>query len=119
MDEKRKGPVRRLFGTLWSFLGWLRVSLANLVFLLVLLVLLAVLTLDRRPAVPDGGALVLDPSGAVVEQLSFVDPLAELLSGDENGQRETLLKDIVDAVRHAKDDERIAMIDCRCRVARW
>jgi protease-4 len=110
MDEKRKGPVRRLFGTLWSFLGWLRVSLANLVFLLVLLVLLAMLTLDRRPAVPDGGALVLDPSGAVVEQLSFVDPLAELLSGDENGQRETLLKDIVDAVRHAKDDERIAMI---------
>ena len=35
MDEKRKGPVRRLFGTLWSFVGWLRVSLANLVFLLV------------------------------------------------------------------------------------
>ena len=63
MDEKRKGPVRRLFGTLWSFVGWLRVSLANLVFLLVLLVLLAMLTLDRRPAVPDGGALVLDPSG--------------------------------------------------------
>ena len=44
MDEKRKGSVRRLFGALWSFVGWLRVSLANLVFLLMLLVLLAVLT---------------------------------------------------------------------------
>ena len=110
MNEKRKGPVRRLFAALWAFVGWLRVSLANLLFLLFLLLVLAVLSSDRLPTVPADSALVLDPSGAVVEQLSFVDPLAEMLSSGDDGERETLLKDIVDAVRHAKDDRRIAMI---------
>jgi len=110
MDEKRKGPIRRLFGALWSFVGWLRVSLANIVFLLVLLVLIAVFTADTLPIVPDGVALVLDPAGDLVEQQSFVDPLAHLLSRGEESDRETLLKDVVDAIRHAKDDKRIAMI---------
>jgi protease-4 len=109
MDEKRKGPVRRLFGALWAFVGWLRVSLANLLFLLLVLVVVAVLTSDGLPTVPEGGALVLDPAGELVEQLSFVDPLAHLLGGDED-ERETLLKDVTDAVRHATDDKRVRMI---------
>jgi protease IV len=109
MDGKRKGVLRRLFGGLWSFVGWLRVALANLLFLLVLLALVAVLSSDGLPTVPEGSALVLDPAGKVVEQLSFVDPLAHLLGGDD-AERETLLKDLIDAIRHAKDDERIALI---------
>lgn len=78
MEQKRKGLLRRAFAWLWACVGWLRVSLANLVFLLLLVVLFVTLSSERLPRVPDGAALVIDPSGAVVEQLSFVDPLANL-----------------------------------------
>ena len=59
MNEKRKGPVRRLFAALWAFVGWLRVSLANLLFLLFLLLVLAVLSSDRLPTVPADSAMVV------------------------------------------------------------
>lgn len=110
MEHKRRGMLRSGFGALWGFLVWLRVSLSNLLFLLLLVVLFAVLFADRRPRVPEGAALVIAPSGAVVEQRSFVDPLANLLGIGQQTERETLLRDLIEAVRHAKDDKRIALI---------
>ncbi len=109
-EPKRRGPLRRFFAALWAFVGWLRVSLANLVFALLLVGVVVMLSSDGLPRVPEGVALVIDPSGAVVEQLSFVDPLANLFGAGEQAERETLLRDLIEAVRHAKDDRRIAMI---------
>lgn len=57
----------------------------------------------RGPRVPDGAALVLNPKGAVVEQLSG-DPLDRILS---QGEPEVLLKDLMDAIDEAKNDRRI------------
>jgi protease-4 len=102
--------LRRLFGGLWAALTWLRVSLANLVFLVILLLVVVMLTVDARPRVPDRGALVIDPSGRLVEQLSAADPLEKLLSAEDQPPPETLLKDVLDAVRHAREDTRIAAI---------
>lgn len=110
MGQRHRGLLRRAFAWLWACVGWLRVSLSNLVFLLLLVVVFFTLFSERLPQVPDGAALVIDPSGAVVEQLSFVDPLANLFGRGQQGERETLLRDLVEAVRHAKDDRRIAMI---------
>jgi protease-4 len=109
-EPKRKGLLRRLFGGLWGFIGWLRAALANLVFLLVLVAIVAALQSDGLPLVPERAALVLDPSGRVVEQLSVGDPLAELFGPADQPPPETLLKDVLDAIRHAKDDARIQAI---------
>lgn len=58
---------------------------------------------NRGPRVPDGAALVLNPDGAVVEQLGG-DPLDRLLNQAES---EVLIKDLLDAIREAKNDRRI------------
>lgn len=110
MEQKRKGGLRRLFATLWALVGWLRVSLSNLLFIVLLAVLFFTLSADRKLRVPEGSALVIAPAGAVVEQLSFVDPLANLFGAGLQGERETLLRDLIEAVRQAKDDRRITMI---------
>lgn len=110
MTQERKGLIRRFFGGLWALLTWLRASLANLFFLLFLAVAIAMFSADRGAGVPERAALVVDPSGRVVEQLSIVDPLAQLLGGAEGRDRETLLKDILDAIVHARDDQRIGAI---------
>ncbi len=74
---------------------------------------LVIAGLGGRPKVPDGAALVLNPRGTIVEQLASVDPVERLVSkasGAGAVTAETLLKDLVDALRLAKDDARIKAV---------
>ncbi len=108
--QRRPGLIRRMFGGIWGAITWVRLALANLVFIVVLLVLFAAISHDTLPQVPEHGALVLDPSGDVVEQLDFVDPVAQLFDGTDRPPPQTLLSDVLDAIRHATDDQRITAI---------
>ncbi|HXK08738.1 MAG TPA: signal peptide peptidase SppA [Vicinamibacteria bacterium] len=75
-----------------------------------LLIGLAAAAWTARAKVPAGAALVVKPRGVIVEQLSTADPV-ERLVGQATGMggqaSETLLKDLLDAIRAAKDDGRI------------
>jgi protease-4 len=78
-----------------------------------ILVALAVAAWSARPKVPNGAALVVKPVGTIVEQLSPPNPLAQVAAGSGGAgsvPKETLLKDLIDAVRAAKDDRRIKAI---------
>jgi protease-4 len=97
---------------LFRALDGLRRFLLNVLFF-GLLAGLAIAALSGRPKVPDGAALVVKPRGAIVEQLSTVDPVERLLTrsaGVSAMASETLLKDLLDAIRAAKDDKRIKAI---------
>lgn len=88
----------------------LRRIIANLVFLAALVALLAWWWRSGGPEVPDKAALVLNPRGNIVEQLSG-DPLDRAI--DEvlgQAEPETLLRDLLDAVEAARDDERIQVL---------
>lgn len=89
-------------------LDGLRRLLVNVLFFGFLLGL-AIAAFKGRPRVPDGAALVLKPEGAIVEQLAAGDPLQSFVaeSVGTGTPRETLLKDLLDAIRAAKDDRRI------------
>ena len=54
---------------------------------------------------PDGAALILSPEGNIVEQQTE-SMLASDLLGDA-AREETLLKDVIDVIDFAKEDERI------------
>ena len=105
MPEDRPSLLVRLF----RGLDGLRRFLVNVLFF-GLLVGLAVAAFSGRPKVPDGAALVVHPQGTIVEQLSGGDPVQRLVAesaGVGSAAKETLLKDLVDAIRAAKDDKRI------------
>jgi protease-4 len=90
----------------------LRRLLVNVVFF-GLLVVLAVAAWQARPRVPRGAALVVQPRGIIVEQLSGGEPVQRLLaqiSGAPPVRQETLLRDLLDAIRSAKDDRRISSL---------
>lgn len=109
MDDEpdRLGWVWRLLGSLWRLLDRARRTALNLLFLLILCGLVAA-ALAGRPKVPASAALVIDPRGPIVEQLTG-NPRDRLLSGlAGSGPRpETLLKDLLDAIRLGKDDKRV------------
>src|SRR5690606_10356444 len=77
-------------------------------FVLLVLFLLIVAALSRpQPRVPESAALLLAPQGRLVDQLSG-DPFERALARAQGSPlRETLLKDLIDAIRAAKDDARI------------
>ena len=97
---KPKGKIRRFLSIFWNSISVLRRIVGNLLFLLLVIFLIAVVFFDSGEDVPDGAALVLSPEGNIVEQHT------EILLARE----ETLLKDVIDVIDFAKDDERIEVL---------
>jgi len=90
----------------WYALDGLR-KVLHLVLLLVFFGVLLAASQSKLPFVSDSAALVLSPEGYLVEELSG-DPLERALSraaGDDRA--ETRLRDLVDVVDQARDDDRI------------
>jgi protease-4 len=96
----------RFFRALWRFLDGLRRGL-HLLLLLALLAIVVGALRESIPRLPERGALVIHPSGEIVEQLAGV-PLERVLNeASDRNAPQTLLWDLVDAIRAAADDARI------------
>ena len=97
--------VGKLFSGISRAFAFARVTLANLlVVLVVVLVVMAFVSGTGRVEVAQGSALLLKTDGAIVEQAGGQDPLS-LLSGAS--LRETPLKDILSAIDKARADDRV------------
>ena len=108
MSEERPS----VFVRLGRLIDGLRRFLINVLFFGLAAGLL-IASLSGRIKVPDGAALVLNPRGTIVEQLSGVDPVERAVAnatGSGSVAAETLLKDLVDALALAKDDKRIKAV---------
>ena len=104
-----KNSLYRLFRVLWSGVDGLRKVIHLLLMLFIFSVIISALS-SSTPSVPASAALVIQPAGSVVEQLAgdpFERAFAELM-GDAPPQ--TLLQDIIDGLRFAKDDDRITSV---------
>lgn len=106
---RRPSFLGRLFRGLWRGITYLRLALANLLFLL-LLGLIYVFFSGTSPApLPAKAALLLNPAGTVVDENTRVDPLA-LLSEPSSATAETRLQDMIEAVELATEDDRISAL---------
>jgi protease-4 len=105
---KPKGKIRRFLSTFWNSVSVLRRIVGNLLFLLLIIFFIAVVFFDSGEEVPDGAALILSPQGNIVEQQTQ-SMLASDLFGDA-AREETLLKDVIDVIEFAKEDERIEVM---------
>ena len=109
METKRPGFFKRIFLFVWKFLDGLRRFILNVFLLVFIAVIVAAIFSEEGPAVPSGSALIVNPSGVLVDQLSYVDPLAHLVAGNES-PAETLLGDLIKAIDTAASDDRIKMM---------
>jgi protease-4 len=105
---KPKGKIRRFLSVFWNSVSILRRIVGNLLFLLLIIFFIAIVFFDRGEEVPDGAALILSPKGNIVEQQTQ-SMLASDLFGDA-AREETLLKDVIDVIEFAKEDERIEVM---------
>ncbi len=100
--------VKGFFRFLWRALQAGQIVLfGGLALGLAIALVVGLLTSDK-PDIPDGGALVLNPSGFLVEQKSAINPQEFIQTGE--GPNETLVQDLVDALKLAKVDQRIKLV---------
>jgi protease-4 len=101
--------IGRVLHWIWSGLDGLR-KVLHLVLLLVLFGAVVGVFSRPIPIVPSKAALVIDPQGPLVEQLTG-DPLERAFARALRSQpTETLLRDVVDAIEAGADDDRISAL---------
>ena len=101
------GFFGRVLRFIFCALDWMRRLALNLLFLFILGVLVFMFSPSVEREVAEGAALVIRPAGALVEEAQLESPLALLRRGS-GLPAQTELHTLVDAVRAARDDERIA-----------
>jgi len=102
--------LSRFFKGFWNILTGVKNAMGNILFLLVIVLIVVGISQSDSVSIPESAALVINPKGIIVEQKQAVDPLANFLSDYESEEKETLLIDILDAIKGAKTDIRIKMI---------
>ena len=99
--------ITKVLKWLWRAVRAAQTVTVTLLFLIVVVAVIGALFADRSVKVPDGAALVVAPRGTIVETTSPANPWA-VMPGQFNSQpAEVLLRDMVKAIRAAKDDDRI------------
>ena len=86
--------LRRILSAIWNGITRLRMALSNILFLLMLVVIYLLFAGEGEPPLPERAALLLNPTGVVVDQKSQVEPLQALMGESSPAEREVLLRDI-------------------------
>lgn len=109
-NRPQASKFRRFFGAIGRGITWLRVVLGNLIFLGLLVALFMALSPKQPVPLPDQFALQLAPTGFLVDEKSYTDPLALMFQDQGPAQAETLVRDLVDAIDRAKEDSRVTAL---------
>ena len=100
----------RFFSAIWRGINGLRKVLHLVLLLFIFMLVFGVMSGEAPPILPHKAALVVQPVGALVEQMTgdpYERAIAELMG---NAQPQTLVKDVVDALEAAKNDGKIAAV---------
>jgi len=110
--KKAASTLGKFFYGLIRIYRGFRSVILNLLFILLVLVLVGSFIGQPPIVVQRGSALVINPHGVIVDQLTFLDPLDALMADslDVEINNEVLLTDILDAIALAKSDDNISSI---------
>jgi protease-4 len=109
MDSDNRPLPLRIVAGIWRGLDRLRRFL-HLILLLGLFLLLIAGAIGERVYIPGAAALVIAPQGMLVDQLTG-DALERAIAKAQGAAlQETLVRDVIDALRAARDDERIKTV---------
>ena len=101
--------MKVIFSSMFRWIDQLRRILLNTLFVLILLILMMAL-LARSPGVPDQAALIVNPTGAIVEEVAL--PSAEMLPLQMGlaSSHQTRLHDLTRSIKLATTDKRIRLM---------
>jgi len=102
--------LKKISRAAWGIIDSARKVTFNLLFLFLAMGLLATLFSNDDPKIAKTTALVIEPKGKLVEQLTAKTVGSLIDEARGAGIVETLLKDVIDAIDAAKDDDRVQLL---------
>src|SRR5215469_6474605 len=104
----QKNFFSHVLGGIWKFWDFLCRTVINLIITFLVVVLLAGAFGGHRVVIPTSAALVVDFQGEVVEQFSG-EPTVRAVNRlfGQKQEPQTRMRDVLEAIAHAKDDSRI------------
>ena len=101
----------KIFRAIWTGVDGFRKVIHLVLMIFVFVAMLAALGSGQTAVkIKDGAVLLLNPSGVLVHELSAGELDLELLRMNDEPPPETLVRDVVRALRHAAEDDRIAAV---------
>lgn len=99
--------MSKLLSKIWNAITYVRLGLANIVFIIFIIFLISVLSSgEGHEPIPEDAPLVISFSGYLVDKSSYEPTPLDLLSNDL-GNKELVVRDITYAIRAAATDTRI------------
>lgn len=103
--------IGMIFKGIWTLINFTRLAIVNLFFFAMIAVLYFAFAQSDAPQTVEtkASALVLNLSGPIVEQSTYVNPM-DSFTGSLFGRdlpKENVLFDVVDTIRHASEDEKV------------
>jgi protease-4 len=98
---------------IWNALNFTRKLFLNIIFISLFAMMFMLFSHSEKiESIDQNTALILSLNGEVVEQLTYVEPIEKLMdeANDENDISETLLSDLIKAIKNAKTDPRITTL---------
>ncbi len=111
MTDKPRSAIARFFIGIWNLIDGTRRLVLNLLFLLILgFIVLVIIDTSESLVLQPKTALVLNPQGDIVEEFSGSPLDQAIMQATDQSQPETRLRDLVEALRRARDDARIVRL---------
>ncbi len=111
MADPQRSAIARFFIGIWNFIDGTRRLVLNLIFLLIVFfIVMAFIDSGETLLLQSKTALVLNPQGDIVEEFSGSPLDQAFMQATEKTVPETRLRDLVEALRRARDDERIVRL---------
>lgn len=103
----KKGFFRRFFGGIGAGITFIRNTIMNLFFLLIVIFIFVAIAGSAPQPLPSEFILKIEPKGALVDQRTYIDPASLLLADENSMPKETLLRDVIETIRYAASDDRV------------
>lgn len=107
MSSNKPGALRRAGRKIGGAITWTRVVITNGIFFLLFVFILIMIFTGGQSPLPERAPLRLDITGFLVDQRSYIDPVAQFLTQGEGGAAETVVSDVVRAINAAATDPRV------------
>src|SRR5690606_20598420 len=107
MSSNKPGALRRAGRKIGGAITWTRVVITNGIFFLLFVFILIMIFTGGQGPLPERAPLRLDITGFLVDQRSYIDPVAQFLTQGEGGAAETVVSDVVRAINAAATDPRV------------
>ncbi len=104
---KKPGPFRLFFTFIGKIFNVIRIIIKSIFYLFLVIIFLSLIGANAPKPLPEKFALTVQPTGILVDQKTYVDPLNLILADENQNEAETLVRDLVEAIQQAAKDKRV------------